>query len=62
MATTPPLVGRTVEHKIGDIWLPVRIVEQTGGSIVAVPVGERLPDGTLRIVAAFPLTSSAWRL
>ena len=62
MATEPPLVGRTVEHRIGDVWVPVRIVEQNGGSIVALVVTPIFPNGSPRITATFPLAPSDWRL
>jgi hypothetical protein len=61
MATTPPLIGRTVEHRIGDAWVQVIITEQSGGSIAAKPVSGRFPDGSTRLVASFPLNSD-WRV
>lgn len=62
MATTPPLIGRTVEHRIGEAWVPVVVTDHNGGSIAVKPLSGSFPDGSKRIVATFPLNQSEWRI
>lgn len=59
----PPLIGRELETRIGEVWVPVIVTEHNGGSIAVKPKTGTFPDGTTRKTFTFPITELAsWRV